>query len=121
MSLNASSIAKLEGVRPELARVVRLAAERSAFVVTCGLRTAAQQRVLVAAGKSQTQNSRHLTGEAVDLAPLVDGKVSWDWKHFHPMAAVMKAAAAELGVAITWGGEWRTFPDGPHFELRRSP
>jgi peptidoglycan L-alanyl-D-glutamate endopeptidase CwlK len=31
----------------------------------------------------------------------------------------MKAAAKELGVSIVWGGDWRTFKDGPHFELDR--
>jgi peptidoglycan L-alanyl-D-glutamate endopeptidase CwlK len=31
----------------------------------------------------------------------------------------MKAAAKEHGVAIVWGGDWRTFKDGPHFELDR--
>jgi peptidoglycan L-alanyl-D-glutamate endopeptidase CwlK len=29
----------------------------------------------------------------------------------------MKTAAAELGVAIVWGGDWKSFKDGPHFEL----
>jgi peptidoglycan L-alanyl-D-glutamate endopeptidase CwlK len=43
----------------------------------------------------------------------------WDWPLFHLLAAAMKAAARELGVAIAWGGDWRTFKDGPHFELDR--
>jgi peptidoglycan L-alanyl-D-glutamate endopeptidase CwlK len=32
----------------------------------------------------------------------------------------MKAAAKELGVAITWGGDWVSFKDGPHWELSRA-
>jgi peptidoglycan L-alanyl-D-glutamate endopeptidase CwlK len=32
----------------------------------------------------------------------------------------MKAAAAEEGVALVWGGDWKTFRDGPHFELSRT-
>jgi peptidoglycan L-alanyl-D-glutamate endopeptidase CwlK len=31
----------------------------------------------------------------------------------------MQTAADELGVAIVWGGRWRSFPDGPHHELDR--
>jgi peptidoglycan L-alanyl-D-glutamate endopeptidase CwlK len=55
----------------------------------------------------------------VDLAPAIGGVVSWDWPLYHKLAPVMKAAAKELGVAITWGGDWTTFKDGPHWELRR--
>jgi peptidoglycan L-alanyl-D-glutamate endopeptidase CwlK len=35
------------------------------------------------------------------------------------LAAAVKGAAQKLGVAITWGGDWPSFPDGPHFELDR--
>jgi peptidoglycan L-alanyl-D-glutamate endopeptidase CwlK len=31
----------------------------------------------------------------------------------------MKDAAKQEGVNIVWGGDWRTFKDGPHFELTR--
>ncbi|EOW5622221.1 M15 family metallopeptidase, partial [Escherichia coli O2,50:H32] len=30
-----------------------------------------------------------------------------------------KQAAAELGTAIEWGGDWTSLKDGPHFQLRR--
>ena len=30
---------------------------------------------------------------------------------------VVKQAAAELGIPIEWGGDWRTFKDGPHWQL----
>ena len=62
-------------------------------------------------------NSRHLTGHAVDLAPVINGAVSWDWPLYHRLAKTVKASAAELGVPLTWGGDWRTFKDGPHWEL----
>jgi len=45
--------------------------------------------------------------------------VSWDWEHFYPIADAMKAAAEELGVDLEWGGDWKTFKDGPHFQLNR--
>ncbi|EHS4316222.1 M15 family metallopeptidase, partial [Escherichia coli] len=28
-------------------------------------------------------------------------------------------AAAEMGTAIEWGGDWKTLKDGPHFQLKR--
>jgi peptidoglycan L-alanyl-D-glutamate endopeptidase CwlK len=87
------------------------------FTVREGLRTIARQRQLVAKGASKTMNSRHLTGHAVDLAPLDDGQVSWDWPLYHKMAPAVKAAAEELGIDIDWGGDWTSFKDGPHFQL----
>ena len=90
------------------------------FTVVEGLRTPERQRQLYKAGATKTLNSRHLTGHAVDLAPLVQGQVRWDWPLFHKLAPVVKDAAEELGVRIEWGGDWPRFPDGPHFELSRA-
>ena len=78
----------------------------------------ARQQQLFNSGASTTMNSRHLTGHAVDLGAWV-GAVRWDWPLYHRIAEAMKAAAAELGVSIIWGGDWKTFKDGPHFELDR--
>ena len=119
MILSARSLARLAGVHPDLVRVVKRAAEMTDldFIVTEGLRTKARQAELVAAGASKTMNSRHLTGHAVDLAATVAGTVRWDWPLYDRLGLVMKRAAGELGVAITWGGSWRHFKDGPHFEL----
>lgn len=113
---------RLEGVHPDLVRVVERAIATTPidFTVLEGRRTLARQRELVAAGASRTMNSRHLTGHAVDLAPLIAGKVRWDWPLFHQLAPVIKAAAAAEGVPIRWGGDWRTFKDGPHWELPRA-
>ena len=97
------------------------------FIVVEGLRNRERQHRLVAIGASQTLNSRHLTGHAVDLAYWLDdgdgapkaGEVRWDWPLARKIAAAMKAAATEEGVALVWGGDWKSFPDGPHFELNR--
>ena len=112
----------LRGVHPDLELVVRRALQLTTvdFVVTEGLRTKQRQVALVKAGASWTMNSRHLTGHAVDLAPIVGGRVRWDWPPFHELARAMKAAAAEYSVPIVWGGDWRApRRDGPHFELAR--
>jgi len=112
---------RLQGVHPDLVRVVERAIELTSvdFTVLEGLRTTDRQKTLVAAGASKTMNSRHITGHAVDLAAYVDGQVDWSWPLYERIAATMKLAAKELNVMIVWGGDWRTFKDGPHFELDR--
>lgn len=111
----------LLGIHPDLVAVTRRALELSTvdFTVTEGLRTPARQRQLFDAGASKTLNSRHLTGHAIDVAPFIGGRIRWDWPPFHEIARAFKAAAQELDTPIVWGGDWRTFKDGPHFELDR--
>jgi len=118
-SLSQRSIKALEGVHPDMVKVVKRAIQITDidFVVTEGLRTLQKQKQLVAAGASQTMRSRHLTGHAVDLAALVAGKVRWDYPLYGKLAVAMKQAAKEVGVPIEWGGDWKSFKDGPHFQL----
>jgi len=110
---------RLKGVHPDLVKVVEHAIEITTvdFAVLEGLRTPERQKVLKEAGASQTLNSRHITGHAVDLGAWVDGQVDWSWPLYNQIAKAMKTAAAELNVPIEWGGDWRTFKDGPHFQL----
>jgi len=114
--LSQRSMQNLSGVHPDLVNVVKRAIEitEQDFSVIEGVRNIDRQRKLVAQGKSQTMNSRHLTGHAVDLAPY---PLSWDWEYFYPIADAMKDAAEELEVDLEWGGDWKSFPDGPHFQL----
>lgn len=117
--LSKESLAKLSGVHPDLVKVVNRAIEITPidFRVLEGLRTKERQMKLKSAGKSRTLKSRHLTGHAVDIAPIVDGKVSWDWDDYYPLAKAMKQAAKELGIRIEWGGDWSSFKDGPHWQI----
>lgn len=118
-SLGSGSRAKLKRVHPDLVKVVERAIALSDvdFRVTEGLRSRARQQDLVAAGASGTMNSRHLTGHAVDVAALVDGKVRWDWPLYARIAKAMKRAAKELKIPLEWGGDWKRLKDGPHFQL----
>lgn len=122
--LSARSLKRLEGVHPDLVRVVKRAIQITAadFTVVEGLRTPAQQRKNVLSGASKTMRSRHLTGHAVDIAPMLDLDndgdldVSWLQTHFGPLAVAMKQAASDLGVEIEWGYDLWGW-DGPHFQL----
>lgn len=145
--LSANSLKKLQGVDPKLVAIVKRAIEitKVDFAVTEGLRSVATQKKFVAAGKSQTMNSKHITGDAVDLVAYVGSKISWELNLYDNIADAMKQAAAEQNVALRWGAAWnvaditdwkgtmeeamnfyvdtrrregkRPFIDGPHFEL----
>lgn len=118
-SFGQRSLDRLKGVHPDLVRVLKRAIAQSDldFTVLEGLRTLDRQKQLMAQGATRTMNSRHLTGHAVDIAPVIGGAVSWDWPLYHRLAKAVKAAAVKEGVALTWGGDWARFRDGPHWEL----
>lgn len=123
--LSSRSLQRLEGVHPDLVAVVKRAIQRTPidFTVVEGVRTVEQQKENVAKGVSQTMKSKHLAqpdgySHAVDLVPLVGGKVPWeDWSAFAKVAEAMKMSAKELHVQITWGGDWKTLKDGPHYQI----
>lgn len=124
IALSQKSLIKLEGAHPDLAKVILRAAALSSidFTVLEVLRTVARQKELVASGASKTMKSRHLPGadgksRAVDIAPMDGGQVSWAWPMYFKLAPIIKQAAKDVGVPIEWGGDWRTFKDGPHWQL----
>lgn len=112
----------LKGVHPDLVKVVEKAITLTEidFRVTEGLRSKTRQIELVNKGASKTLNSRHITGHAVDVVALIGGSVRWDWPLYDKIAKAFKQASKELNIPIVWGGDWKTFKDGPHFELDRS-
>jgi peptidoglycan L-alanyl-D-glutamate endopeptidase CwlK len=147
--LGTRSLNELNGVNDALVRVVKRAIQITPidFAVIDGLRTLEEQKRYVAAGASQTLNSRHLTGHAVDLAAFIGNKARWELDLMCKVAEAMRAAAHELQVPLRWGGHWdvllteetlpteelvqdyiqrriaaglKPFVDAPHFELPRS-
>ena len=121
-SFGTRSKERLSGVHPDLVKVMEEAIKESPldFSITEGLRTKERQQELFSAGKSQTMNSRHLTGKAVDIAVIKDGTVTWDFKYYQLVADHIKGVATKLGIPLVWGGSWVSFKDGPHFELNKS-
>ena len=112
----------LKGVHPDLVKVVEKAITLTEidFRVTEGLRSKTRQIELVNKGASKTLNSRHITGHAVDVVALIGGSVRWDWPLYDKIAKAFKQASKELNIPIIWGGDWKNFKDGPHFELDRN-
>jgi len=115
-TLGPTSRQKLQGVHPDLVKVVERAITltESDFTILEGLRSLERQKTLVAAGKSTTLHSRHITGHAVDITPF---PISWDWKDYPPIEKAMKQAAHDLGIDLEWGGDWKSFKDAPHWQL----
>ncbi len=121
-ALSQRSKDRLKGVHPDLVKVIEEAIKESPldFSISEGLRTKERQKVLFDEGKSKTMNSRHITGHAIDFAVIKDGEVTWDFKYYQLVADHIKAVAKALDVPIVWGGDWKSFRDGPHVELNRS-
>lgn len=115
----------LETLDPDLQQIAQQALELSRvdFTIISGKRNMAEQRALVRAGKSQTLNSRHLTGKALDFVPIDPdtGKGKFDRALAAEVAIAFYEAARKLDIPITWGGVWRNFEDIPHIELPETP
>jgi len=129
VKFNQASENRLKRLHPDLLRVVRRMQRLNkdsdfGAVVTCTVRTVSEQKLLVKSGASKTMNSRHIPGKdgyakAIDFAVTLKGKVRWDWPLYQRLAGLMKEAAKLENIPITWGGDWKSFKDGPHFELNK--
>ena len=109
---------KLQGLHQDLVKLIQaLDAAGQEFAIIEGMRTLERQRWLLKEKKTTTLNSRHLSGHAIDIAPVVNGTISWNWKDFYPLEGAMKRGARELNIPIEWGGDWKTFKDGAHWLL----
>jgi peptidoglycan L-alanyl-D-glutamate endopeptidase CwlK len=81
------------------------------------LRTPREQEILIGRGVSWTRNSKHLTGDAIDIAPYElwqahgPDKVNWNAKD--PVWDVLGRIGEGLG--LRWGGRWAVRDMG-HFE-----
>jgi len=118
---NDTSASRLEGIDPRLVEILEMARTNSGvpFEISEGKRSQNRQQELYDSGASQTLNSRHLGGNAVDInIPDGSGGVNWDFEAYRPISDSAKAAAAELGYDdFTWGGDWDSLKDGVHFQI----
>jgi peptidoglycan LD-endopeptidase CwlK len=98
---------RLAGVHPDMVRLAEraIAITTQDFGIVEGRRTLDRQRELVASGASQTLNSRHLTGHAIDVAPWL-GEFRWDHGLFYPIIEAFRQAAIEFDTPLRWGGSW---------------
>ncbi|KAB8309399.1 MULTISPECIES: M15 family metallopeptidase [Rahnella] len=116
-----SSEDNLKGVHPDLCIIMRKALALSPvdFGISEGLRNKKRQLELVAKGRSLTNNSRHITGHAVDIFALPNNAISWEFKYYQAIANIVFELSKTLSIEIEWGGKWDDLNDGTHFELSR--
>ncbi|MFA5376855.1 MAG: M15 family metallopeptidase [Dehalococcoidia bacterium] len=60
--------------------------------------------------------SQHQSGSALDIVPMTSqGYPCWPGKQDGRWRAIAEAMKAE---GFEWGGDWTSFPDFPHFEMK---
>ncbi|ETT41444.1 L-alanyl-D-glutamate peptidase [Paenibacillus sp. FSL R7-269] len=130
------SAAKIAGLIPCVKAAAEALIDRSyaagiPIIIVQGLRTIAEQDALYAQGRSKPGQivtnakggySNHNFGVAIDFALLTnDGRsVSWDTKldgNRNGKADWNEVVAIAKALGFTWGGDWKTFVDLPHFEM----
>lgn len=98
--------------------LARCVEQRLAVCIIDTLRTPAEQAANIAAGVSWTQNSKHLTGDAIDICPYsqwdAHGPDKLNWDASDPVWTKIGAIGEALG--LRWGGRWRV-KDMGHFEF----
>lgn len=77
-------------------------------------RTVEQQQIYVKTGRSKTMNSNHLKRCAIDLNFFRNGKLVYDIAQLQPLGDYWES----LHPKNSWGGNWSSFKDVPHFERR---
>ncbi len=136
-TLGQKSLDKLATAHPNLQKVVKEAIKHYDFTVLYGNRSVEEQQELFKKGRKIINGVWQKVGAtitncdgvkikskhnyspslAVDLAPY---PIDWnDLKKFKELGKVMKQAAKTVGVEISWGGDWKSFTDLPHYELKQ--
>jgi len=126
--LGKKSKKNLDGVHPDLVRLVEEAIKHVDFSVLEGVRSFDRQQELVYTGKSKTMNSKHLVqsdgfGHALDIMAY---PIDWNNNNRNYLfAGWLKGFAAAMGIKIRIGADWngnfdttdQSFHDLPHFEI----
>ena len=125
-----SCVKKLEKLHPDLTKVIIRASEMLkdyTIIITETDRSKERQAELFKKKATKTLRSRHISENnacklscAVDIAVKVDGKITWEWSLYEDFSKYVKKAAEELRVEVEWGGDWKSFKDGPHYQLPKS-
>ena len=95
------------------------------LIITEGFRTKEYQDSLYAKGrtkpgkvvtnaKGSTYSSQHMWGIAFDIA-INDSKLLYDNATIKKVAKIAKSKK----VGLSWGGDWKSIVDTPHFYLRK--
>lgn len=120
-------------LRKEAVKILSEAQEaltgRASLRITFTLRTFAEQQAIYNQGRTKPGKivtnakpgqSIHNYGLAIDIVLIIDGKeASWDTKKDwdnDKQSDWMEVVRIFKKYGWTWGGDWRSFKDMPHFE-----
>ena len=122
-----------DGLDPRWDEIIKRAREKGArFRVTEGYRSQARQDDLYAQGRTKpgkkvtwTRNSKHLSGRAIDVIwtggrGINDSNPTgtiYDPRELENIARIFQEAGRELGISVTWGGDWKKSKDRPHLQI----
>lgn len=129
-SFSAKSKAKLDTCNSLICHVMEAAIKEFDFTVIHGYRDKETQNALFESGASKlmfphSKHNRYLSA-GIDIAPW---PIDWqDAERFTYLAGLVMGIASQLGVNLTWGGDWdgdtelsdNRFNDLGHFHLRDS-
>ena len=121
------SLRRLGQCHPLLQRLMLSVVEETDISIICGFRNEADQNDAYKRGASKLKwpRSKHnkQPSEAVDAVPY---PIDWhDELRFREMGRVVKEHWERIppeerdGWTLSWGGDWKTFKDFPHFEIRK--
>lgn len=124
--LSQRSLNRLQGIDRRLIDLLLIAIRDSPYDFGIpregGLRSAEDQYILFKKGASKCDGyknkSKHQLGIAFDIYGYVDGKATWDEEILTAIANHILTVAASMRIKLSWGGDWRSFKDMPHFQLR---
>lgn len=143
--LSSRSRERISGIHPILIEIIEEGIVDSPFDFGIpaygGLRTVADQQELYAKGRSEEslnrgekpvtytdgirKKSNHQAkpdgyGHAFDIYIYIHEtkKASWNVDKLRQVADHLKKVAAKKGVVLFWGGDWKSFKDYPHFEIK---
>lgn len=126
---------QIEALHPTLQPIARqflaqCQAEGLDILVTCTYRSPAEQALEYAKGRTapgpittyakpgQSKHNNELDGKpaalAFDIVPMENGKCQWS----KACPAWLKAASIGKKLGLEWAGDWVSFKEYPHFQMR---
>lgn len=126
-SFSKTSKARLATCHPDIQKIWNEVIKEKDCIIICGARTLEEQKKAFAGGFSKldgvTKKSEHQVSKEKPLSTAVDClpyPLDWnDAKGHTEFARYVLAKAKSMGISLEWGGDWKSFKDAPHYQLKK--